>query len=43
MFHLLKIFESGILVSDVSTVWEDTSGCDKQYRCSLDIYLMTVL
>ena len=27
----------------MSTVWEDTDGCDKQYRFDLDIYLMTVL
>ena len=27
----------------MSTVWEDTVGCAKQYMCDLDIYLMTVL
>ena len=27
----------------MSTVWEDTSGCDKQYRCALTIYLVTML
>ena len=27
----------------MSTVWEDTDGCAKQYRCDLDIYLMTML
>ena len=27
----------------LSTVWEDTNGCANQYRCDLDIYLMTVL
>ena len=27
----------------MSTVWEDTDGCSKQYRWALDIYLMTVL
>ena len=32
-----------ILVSDMSTVWEDTNICDKKYRCDLDIYLTTVL
>ena len=42
--YLLKTFlESGSLVSGMSTVWEDTTGCAKQYRCALDIYLMTVL
>ena len=44
MFHLLKkIFESGILVSGMSTVWEETDGCAKQYMCALNIYLMTVI
>ena len=43
MFHLLKhILESGILVSGMSIVWEDTDGCAKKYRCALAIYLMTV-
>ena len=27
----------------MSTVWEDTKGCAKQYSCTLAIYLMTVL
>ena len=27
----------------MSTVWEDTEGCAKKYRCDLAIYLMTVL
>ena len=27
----------------MSTVWEDTDGCAKQYRCDLAVYLMTVL
>ena len=27
----------------MSTLWEDTDGCAKQYRYDLDIYLMTVL
>ena len=35
--------ESGILVSGISTVWEDTGGGVKQYMCALDIYLKTVL
>ena len=44
MFHLLKIFlESVILVSGMSTVWEDTNGYAKQYRCALTIYIMTAL
>ena len=27
----------------MSTVWEDTDGCAKTYRCALAIYLKTVL
>ena len=27
----------------MSTVWEDTYGCAKQYMCALAIYLMIVL
>ena len=42
-FIYLKMFESGILVSGMSTVCEDTDGCAKQYRRALDIYLMTML
>ena len=32
-----------LLVYGMSTVWEDTGGCEKQYRFDLAIYLMTVL
>ena len=42
-FIYKKRLESGILVCGVLTVWEDTDGCAKQYRCDLDIYLITVL
>ena len=27
----------------MSTIWEDTDGCDNKYRCALDIYLMAEL
>ena len=27
----------------MSTIWEETNDCAKQYRCALDIYLTTVL
>ena len=40
---LNTIFRSGILVSGMSTVWEDTNGFDNQYMYALAIYLMTVL
>ena len=39
----ITIFESVILVSGMSTVWEDTVDCTKKYRYALDIYLMTML
>ena len=42
-FIYLKISESGILVSGMSTVWEDTDVCTKQYRRALNIYIITVL
>ena len=44
MVNLLnKLFDSGILVCGISTLWEYTNGCAKKYRCYLAIYLMTVL
>ena len=44
MVNLLEIFlGSGKLVSGMSTIWEDTDVCTKQYMCALAIYLMTVL
>ena len=44
MVHLLNTYlESGILVSSMSTFWEDTNACANQYRCALDIYSTTVL
>ena len=42
-FIYSKIFESGILVSGIPKVWEDTDGCANQYRCDLGTYLMNVL
>ena len=38
-----KFIELGLLVSGLYTVWGDTDGCAKLYRCSLGIYLMTVI
>ena len=43
MINLLKIIKLGLLVYGMSTVWEDTHGCENQYLCSLTIYLMTVV
>ena len=27
----------------MSTIWENTDGCSKQYRCASALYLMSVL
>ena len=44
IFHQLRhLFDSGILVCGMSTVWEDTDSCDKQYMCALAIYWMILL
>ena len=43
MVHPLICLESGILLSGMSKVLEDTDGCAKKFRCALAIYLMTVL
>ena len=37
------MFQSGLFVSGISTVWEDTDGCAKKYICALDIYSINVL
>ena len=42
MFHLFYL-ELRILVSVISTVWEDTGSSSKKYRCALSIYFMIVL
>ena len=36
----MRIFVFG---NGMSTVWEDTDGCEKQYIFALSIYLLTVL
>ena len=38
-----KTFESGTLVSGMSTVWEDTGIYANKYRCALAIYSMNLL
>ena len=43
MFHIFIYFQSEILVSGMSTVWEDTNGCAKKYRCYLAVSIMAVL
>ena len=44
MVHLFKKFiELVLLISVLSTVWEDTDGCENPYTHFLDIYLMNLL
>ena len=49
MIHMIswfidwKTIELGLLVSGMSTVWEETDGFTNQYRRDLAIYIMTVL
>ena len=42
-FVYLKLFESGILVSGITTLSEDIDGCANQYIYDLAIYLMNFL
>ena len=37
-FIYSKKIESGILVSGMSIVWEETNGCAKQYMCDVTKY-----
>ena len=30
-------------MSALSTIWENTDGCEEQYRCATSLYLMSVL
>ena len=30
-------------MSTLSTIWENTDGCEEQYRCASSLYLMSVL
>ena len=44
MVHLfIKLVELGLLVSVLSTVWKETEGCAKHFRCALVIYFMNML
>ena len=31
-----------MLTTSLSTIWENTNGCSKQYRCASVLYLMSV-
>ena len=41
LIWLLK--ERKLLVSSLSTIWGNTDGCEKQYRCDSALYLMSVM
>ena len=44
MIHLfIKVIESGLLVSGMSTLWEDTNDFTNQYKCDLAIYIISLL
>ena len=44
MVHLYNIsFNSGILVSVKSTVWNGSASCENNYQCYISMYLTTVL
>ena len=32
-----------MLTSELSTIWENTDGCEDQYRCASALYLMLVM
>ena len=32
-----------MLTTSLSTIWENTDGCAKQYRCASALYLMSVM
>ena len=31
------------LLSTLSTIWEETDGCAKQYHCALALYLLSMV
>ena len=39
-FH---ISNKKVLTASLSKIWENTNGCDKQYRCAYALYLMSVV
>ena len=39
--ELLK--NSHLLLSDISTIWENTDGCTDKYRFATEIYLLSML
>ena len=32
-----------MLTKSLSKIWENTDGCDEQYRCASALYLMSVI
>ena len=43
VYLFIKFFELGHIVFGMSTIWEDTNVCVKQYRCAIEVYSMNVL
>ena len=42
--HIIELLkEHNIYISDLSKIWFKKSGCDDQYRCDMEIYLLLVL
>ena len=41
LIELLK--ERNLLTSSLSTIWGDTDGCEEQYLCISELYLMSVM
>ena len=40
---LIQSFLRNIISPFLTTIWDHTSGCEKQYRCALSIYLLSCL
>ena len=41
LIELLK--EQKLLTSTLSTIWKNTDGCEEQYKCASELYLLSVL
>ena len=42
--HLISLLkEKKLMTTSFSTIWENTGGCAKQYRCASALYLMSVM
>ena len=42
--RLISLFKKKqVLTTSLSTIWENTDGCDEQYRCASALCLMSVM